>query len=570
MNQSHKIALQRAQDPAFLHGYFAGVGLDISAGGQSQSRHAQLFPAIEQLIGYDVNEREALYMDDASAHLFDFVVSDCLGRFVNPQQALARWLELVKPGGYLILNLPTGTRDEETASPGAADVAHERAFTLHRPEAANPGSTNVFDLIDDVSLVSSCERLGLLRDFDGKHEAAAYAIELVLRKRDVPLLFDLVIGIDNAASDAAAREFCDKALTLYPYRIQTYMHVNLDILRRCRFEQLEDMWNQAATRLPGERVIRLFNALMLISLGKLTEGFRRREALLDGADWRGRTTVAPPDYASWHGEPLEGKSIVIWSEFGLGDEVFFFRFARILRERYGAAHVSVVCQAPLVELFRASGEAAAICSVEGAPQLPRHDYWVYPHAIPARISLDVDRLPDTVPYLRASGAHISADLHGRPNALKVGVVFKGAPTHENDAARSLPSLSYLDPLFALADVDFYLIQKGQGEVEAAEYAARLPNVWNLGPQLRSFGDTANVLNALDVLVSVDTSAANLAGAMGRPVWLMLPMVGDWRWHLYREDSPWYPSARLFWERGDGWRAVVERVRQALIELRNNA
>lgn len=560
--------LRRAQDPAFLHGYFAGIGLDINAGDESRSGYAQLFPAIEQLIAWNMDERDALYMDDASAHIFDFVASDCLGRFANPQQALARWLELVKPGGYLILTLPLAACCEQRASPVATDAEHERTFTLHRPDVASPGCINVLGLLDDVSHVSSCERVCLLRDFDGKQEASAHAIEVVLRKRDVPTLFDLVVGIDKAQSEAVARELCDKALKLYPYRLQTYLHANLDMLRRRRFDQLEELWDASARRLPNERTARLFNALMLISLGKLTEGFRRREALLDGADWRGRTTAPPPEYASWRGEPLQGKSIVIWSEFGIGDEIFFFRFARILREHYGAARVSVVCQAPLVDLFNASGEAAAIYSVEDAPHLPPHDYWVYPHAIPAWASLDIDRLPDAVPYLRASGGHAPADLRGRRQTLKVGVVFKGAPTHENDAARSLPSLSYLDPLFALPDVEFYLMQKGQGEAEAAEYAARLVNVRDLGPQLRSFGDTANVLNALDMLVSVDTSVANLAGAMGRPVWLMLPMLGDWRWHLYRDDSPWYPTARLFWERGGGWPEVVERIRLALIELRD--
>ncbi|WP_240975521.1 methyltransferase type 11 [Paraburkholderia aromaticivorans] len=390
----------------------------------------------------------------------------------------------------------------------------------------------------------------------------------MLRKRDVPRLFDLVTAIASADTDSAMLDLCHETLRLYPYRLQTYFHINLELVRRGLYDQLEDLWDESVRRLPNERLPRLFNALMLIALGKLTEGFRRREALFDGADWRGRTTVTPPAYASWRGESLEGKSIVIWSEFGLGDEIFFFRFARIFRERHGAARVTVVCQAPLVELFRASGEAAAICSVDDAPQLPFHDYWVYPHAIPVWASLDIDHLPDMVPYLRAGIDHTPMVLPGNPWALKVGVIFKGAPTHENDAARSLPSLSSLDPLFALEDVEFYIMQKGQGEDEAADYAMRLRNVHDLGPRLRSFGDTAKLMEALDLIISVDTSAANLAGAMGRPLWLMLPMSGDWRWHLEREDSPWYPSARLFREKGRGWPEVVERIRQALIELRN--
>ena len=577
MNRPHQFALRRAQDPAFLHGYFCGVGLNMGAGRDSDFDYAALFPRIEQLIAWNVNERDVIQMDDAPADVFDFVHSDCLGRFANPQQVLARWLELIKPGGYLILTLPPHLRVENGLSPSLTNRDRERVFTLHRPDEASAGSANAFDLVNGASAVSSCERIGLLREFgdnrqegavDGPHQAAAYAIEIVLRKRDVPRLFDLLAAMAGAQSDSAMLTLGQETLRLYPYRFQTYFHINLELVRRGLCDQLENLWDESVRRLPNERLPRLFNALMLIALGKLNEGFRRREPLFGGADWRGRTTVAPPAYANWCGEPLDGKSIVIWSEFGLGDEIFFFRFARIFRERHGAARVTVVCQAPLVELFRASGEAAAICSVEDAPQLPLHDYWVYPHAIPVWTSLDVDHLPDVVPYLRATVEHTPRVLPGNLLALKVGVIFKGAPTHENDAARSLPSLSCLDPLFALDDVEFYLMQKGQGEDEAADYAVRLSNVHDLGPGIRSFVDTAQRMDALDLTISVDTSAANLAGAMGRPLWLMLPLLGDWRWHLEREDSPWFPSARLFRDKGRGWPEVVERIRVALIELRN--
>lgn len=576
MNQSRQLALRRAQDPAFLHGYFSGVGLDMGAGNDPVSDYANLFPAIEQLIAWNVNERDVVHMDDAPADVFDFIHSDCLGRFTNPAQVLARWLELIKPGGYLILTLPVDPR-AENGLPHGLDAGHERTFTLDRPDVAVAGSTNVLDLVNGASSVSSCERICLLREFDENrqagsvhrpHRATAYAIEIVLCKRDVPRLFDLIAALASAETDSAMRDLCREALRLYPYRLQTYFHINLELVRRGFLDQLENLWDESVRRLPNERLPRLFNALMLIALGKLTEGFRRREALFDGADWQRRTTAAPPAYASWCGESLEGKSIVIWSEFGLGDEIFFFRFARIFRERHGAARVTVVCQAPIADLFRTSGEAETICRVEDAQQLPHHDYWVYPHAIPVWASLELDHLPDTVPYLRTDIDHAALAMPGDAQALKVGVVFKGAPTHENDAARSLPSLSCLDPLFALEGMEFYIMQKGQGEDEAADYARRLPNVHDFGPRLRSFGDTAKLMEALDLIISVDTSAANLAGAMGRPLWLMLPMLGDWRWHLEREDSPWYPSARLFREKGRGWPEVVERIRLALIDLRN--
>jgi hypothetical protein len=388
---------------------------------------------------------------------------------------------------------------------------------------------------------------------------------VVVRKHDVPELHALLSAIDTAASETSVLARCREALRLYPYRCDTYLCVNMAMLRWGFSRKLEGLWAASVRRLPHEHLPKLFHALMLIGLGKLNRGFKRREALFAGSVWQRRTSVQPPAYADWRGESLEGKSIVIWSEFGLGDEIFFFRFARIFGERNRAARVTVVCQTPLVELFRASGSGATICGVDDAQQLPPHDYWVYPHAIPAWASLDIDHLPDVVPYLRAEAVHPPMALPGNPHALKVGVVFKGAPTHENDAARSLPSLDCLAPLFALDGVEFHVMQKGQGEGEAADYAARVPNVHDLGPSIHSFGDTARMLAALDLLISVDTSTANLAGAMGRPVWLMLPMLCDWRWHLDREDSPWYPSVRLFRERGEGWSEVVLRMRAALVQ-----
>lgn len=269
---------------------------------------------------------------------------------------------------------------------------------------------------------------------------------------------------------------------------------------------------------------------------------------------------------AWQGESLEGKRIVIWSEFGLGDEIFFFRFARILRERCGARAVSVVCQAPLVELFEASGEADAIIDVRNTAELPPHDFWVYPHAIPAHLPLDLEALPPSVPYLlapRSAPALPNADRR----ALKVGFAFKGDPTHENDRERSAPSLSVFDALFGIEGVEFYSVQKGAGADEVAAYAEKLPNFHDLGAGLNTMAETASALAAMDLVIAVDTSIVHLAGAMGKPVWLMLPFYGDWRWHYTREDSPWYPTMRLFRRGfGQGWTEIVARIEQELKRL----
>ncbi|WP_040052590.1 two-partner secretion domain-containing protein [Caballeronia concitans] len=159
--------------------------------------------------------------------------------------------------------------------------------------------------------------------------------------------------------------------------------------------------------------------------------------------------------------------------------------------------------------------------------------------------------------------------------LKVGIVFKGNPTHENDSQRSLPSLGVLDDLVKLGGVEFFSLQKGAGADEAARYGQLYRNFHDIGPGLNTMAETASAIAALDIVLTVDTSVAHVAGAMGKPVWLMLPSYGDWRWHYTREDSPWYPTMRLFRRRfGCDWSEVVARLaghmRQAVMEKAQRA
>ncbi|HWT35959.1 MAG TPA: methyltransferase type 11, partial [Paraburkholderia sp.] len=426
-----------------------------------------------------------------------------------------------------------------------------------------------------LSPAASCERVSLVRDhYDATradvdqtaHGLAECAIEMVLRKRHVPTWKQMLEATVHACSAETSLEAGRRATRTYPYRFEVYHRTMMEWLRWNREEEVDELLDRCVAHLHDEHLPRLYRALHAISRGKLQQGFRWREQTMAPMGWQRRTTAQPPvTFSEWRGESLEGKSIVIWSEFGLGDEIFFLRCARMLRERCGARHVTVMCQLPLVSLFQASDEADAVVDVKDAAQLPAHDYWVFPHAIPAHLALDLKALPASVPYLRAHADKAPAALKAGARALKVGIVFKGAPTHENDHARSLPSLSVLDPLFEFDGVEFFSLQKGAGADEAAQYAQRLPNFHDLGASIRSMDETANAIAALDLVLTVDTSVAHVAGAMGKPTWVMLPSYGDWRWHYAREDSPWYPTMRLFRRRSGGtWTEVVARIRGHLL------
>ncbi|HZZ33427.1 MAG TPA: tetratricopeptide repeat protein [Phenylobacterium sp.] len=239
--------------------------------------------------------------------------------------------------------------------------------------------------------------------------------------------------------------------------------------------------------------------------------------------------IAAPE---WRGEDIRGRHLQIWPEQGLGDEIQFARFAPWLAA--SGARVTLICRAPLCSLFESMG--VEVCSLERviAAGAPAADFWVMIWGIPARAGVTLEDLPST-PYLMTNKT--------RGAAGRVGVVARGSPTHPNDARRSLPA-------------------------ELARELLMVPHAVSLHPEdtgARDFLETAEIVAGLDLVITVDTSVAHLAGAMGKPVWIMLPAIEtDWRWMRERPDSPWYPSATLYRQEKDGdWGAVIERVRADL-------
>lgn len=244
----------------------------------------------------------------------------------------------------------------------------------------------------------------------------------------------------------------------------------------------------------------------------------------------------PVRYPEWRGEPLDGKSIMVWVEQGLGDQIMFARFGRLLKER-GARHVTLCCRPPLVSILRT---VRGVDTVLGTPArqsvvLPRHDYWTRYFSLPLHLGITLSNLPNR-PYLSADPGRLA---QWRP-AARIGLAWMTSATGANAAHKRLPDAC------AQRLLDHGAVSLHPEHTGAADFA-----------------DTAAVIDQLDIVVSVDTAVAHLAGAMGKPVFVMLPAQGvDWRWMRGREDSPWYPSARLFRNEAD-WQAVTSRVLDAL-------
>ena len=280
------------------------------------------------------------------------------------------------------------------------------------------------------------------------------------------------------------------------------------------------------------------------------------------------TSAPGPRSTTWDGQPIPGRRLMLYSDQGLGDALQFVRFLRLCRERSGA-RIILNCQAPLVRLFAECRVADEICTKEGP--LPAFDFHSPLASLPGLFGLALEKVGREVPYLRSTALRSTTGVPDRIAALlgepdgrrRVGLVWQGNPRQTRDVVRSC-QLDTLLPLLDIPGIRFFSLQcepRGRAQLAASSCADRLPDV---GALLSDFADTAAVLDQLDLLITVDTGIAHLAGALGRPVWTMLCHTPDWRWHLERSDSPWYPSMRLFRQPTWGdWDSVVQQIRAAL-------
>jgi tetratricopeptide (TPR) repeat protein len=264
----------------------------------------------------------------------------------------------------------------------------------------------------------------------------------------------------------------------------------------------------------------------------------------------------------WLGDaPVDGKSILLHAEQGFGDTIQFIRYAPLLAGR-GA---KVVCEVQ-AELQALLSQLDAIDVVAAGEPLPGFELHCPLLSLPLAFGTTAETIPASVPYLAAPADRLAYWRDRLPRGPRAGFVWSGSPSHKNDANRSIP-LATLAALFEDAPLACVGLQTELRDADG-EALQRLPNLLHIGAELRDFADTAAVIALLDVVVSVDTAVAHLAGALGKRVVILLPHAADFRWMRDRDDTPWYPTAKLIRQRAFGdWGSVVTRV---AAELRNLA
>jgi len=270
-------------------------------------------------------------------------------------------------------------------------------------------------------------------------------------------------------------------------------------------------------------------------------------------------------FGRWRGDSLFDKSLIIGFEAGHGDMIFYSRYIRELKAQ-GVKRLALICHPALKRLFATLDGVDQIFSFNDEVPATGWDYWTPPMSLPNYCLTRSHNIPASIPYLHAESLLVqqwSAKLPSQ--GLRVGLVWKGSPQFENDADRSVESLSEFAPLAELSGVQFVGLQKGQGEDDIRPLGL---NILPLGPMLNDFADTAAVIQSLDLVISVDTAVAHLAGAMGKACWVLLPDYRcDWRWHAEGSSTLWYPEQmRLFRQpAGGGWAPVIGALRDALQE-----
>ncbi len=491
-------------------------------------RHAQALESYDRAI--------ALKPDYVDAHYNRGVALGQLHRFAEALESYDRAIAL-KPA-YAEAHNNRGVALAGLQRHAEALSSHERAIAL-RPQYASAYNNRGV-------------ALGHLQRFT--EALASYERAIALRPDYAEAHNNRGNALHDLGRPAEALASLDRAIALKPGYADAHYHRGNALRDLYRHAEAVDAYERAVALAPDHAAAHWNLADCRLLLGEFALGWKEYE-------WRwklndresGRRDFSQP---LWLGEPpLEGRTILLHSEMGLGDTLLFCRYAKEVAAL--GAKVVLETQPPLLPLLvHLDGVTHAV--PRGAP-LPAFDYHCPLMSLPLAFKTDLRNIPASVPYIRGDPARVAtwqAKL-GTRGKSRVGLVWGGSAALRND--RRSMALSEMLPLVR-GWAEWVSLQKEVRETDAALLQARADLI-HFGEQLTDFGDTAALVELMDIVVTIDTSVANLAGAMGKPVWILLPWnPHDWRWMLDRADSPWYPTARLFRQSAAGdWASVVDQV-----------
>jgi len=471
-----------------------------------------------------------------------------------------------------------------------AELCYRRALDLYEAEldAREQGGAAPHDLapfaarfIEGGSPLELADRLALccLRQ-DKLEDAIALYQELIHdQATPAPLYVNLAYALERLGDLTAALDAARQAAAADPSLAEG--HNMLGVIQRGLhdFAAARDCFARACQLDPQFALARFNMATIDLAQGNYVQGWANYEARRALLPLPHRSFDAP----EWRGEPITGQRLLVHAEQGLGDTLQFCRFLPLAQQRSGA-RVVLEAPAPLVELL--SGMPGVDQVVPCEDQLPAFDAHIPLPSLPGVLGIAIEGLPRDVPYLAAS-CERNTFWHRRLEAVRaaraevvppgpaaepplcVGMAWRGNPRQSQDHVRSCP-LALFARLARVPGVQWFILQKEAPPQEWEELARNWPGAHPpvvLADELHDFADTAGLIHQLDLVITVDTAVAHLAGAMGHAVWTLLPHTPDWRWQMGRDDSLWYPTMRLFRQsRRNDWDSVIDKVAAALAQL----
>jgi len=391
--------------------------------------------------------------------------------------------------------------------------------------------------------------LKALRRFDDA--LASYDAALRLRPDDPVALSNRAVTLQALDRLDEALASCDRALAVCAESAKALNNRASVLQELCRFDEALATYDRAAAIAPDYAEVQMNRALLLLLAGDFARGWPAYEWRRKLPSWVERGFTQD----EWSGEQVDGKRLLLHAEQGFGDTIQFARYAALAAGR--GADVILEVQPSLALLLGGLFDARVVAA--GRDQLPSFDLHCPLLSLPHMFATTLATIPGGVPYIVAPADRIAAWAQRLPaDGLRVGLAWSGHPDNVRDHERSIP-FARLAPLIRVPGTRFVSLQK---DVRAADVddVRRCGDIIDLSAELRDFADTAAVIAQLDLVITVDTAVAHLAGAMGKPLWLLLPRVPDFRWLLDRATSPWYPTARLFRKGAvDTWDAVIADV-----------
>lgn len=348
-----------------------------------------------------------------------------------------------------------------------------------------------------------------------------------------------------------------RVLEISPEHCQAQLNLGAALANLGRFDEADEQYKSVLSRFP-ENVKAHYNiSHNRLRRGDFSGGWVEYDENRHRAMDRSGLFYYSGNAKRWSGESIANKRLLLVGEQGLGDQIQFIRYAKLLSD--AGAVVDTCCDKPLQNIFERVDGAERVFS---SPPPNGHDFWTPMLSVPRFLNKTANHIPCDIPYINASSessekwaAHFTDTSKSE---LKIGIAWAGNRQFKNDIHRSI-RLKTLIPLVNAVQATWVAVQKDWHDEDVA-VALNDFKMFDPSQRLQNFDDTAGLVEHLDLVISVDTSVAHLAGAMGKPIWIMLPVNSDWRWQLNRTDSPWYPTARLFRQTTLGqWDNVIDEI-----------